>query len=591
MTPNSADLAPADAFARRPWHPLSLLLVLALWLSTLGNVPLWRAMWALTDSHGLRTWLGLLGMFLIVLSATMVLLSLLVWPRWRKPAGLLLLMVAAANSYFMFTYGVVIDPTMMANTVQTDAREVRDLLSWSMLLVLALGVVLPGWWWWRQPVQKLPAQRLVGRQVGLAAVASVLMLVVVWASFQDLASTLRNHKSLRYMLNPFNTIYASTRLVIGQTAQARQPLQPIGQDAAMLHTAHASRTAPLIVLVVGETVRAANFGLAGYARDTTPQLRQLQSSGELAYFANVSSCGTNTQVSVPCMFSHLGREAYAKNDTPYENLLDVLQRAGMQVLWLDNQSGCKGVCDRVPNSNTVASPLELKDPALCPDGECFDEVMLRALPERLAQLEKAKAAGSNAGTVVVLHQMGNHGPAYYKRTPADMKVFQPECRSNVLQDCPVQDIVNAYDNAVRYTDHLLAQTVRWLKSQPRPTAMLYVSDHGESLGEKGLYLHGMPYVMAPQEQTHVPMALWLSKPLQSQLGWDGACWQQQVAEPISHDHLFHSVLTLAQVKTRWHKPELDVFAACASRPPQAHTLRPPTNATAPSATPHHTAAS
>jgi lipid A ethanolaminephosphotransferase len=538
------------------------LLVLALWLSTLGNLPLWRAMWALTDTHGLRTWLGLLGFALIVLSATSVLLSLLVWPRWRKPAGVVLLMVAAANSYFMFTYGVVIDPTMMANTVHTDAREVRDLLSWNMLMVLALGVVLPGWWWWRQPVQKLPARRLVGRQLGLAALAVVVLLVVVWASFQDLASTMRNDKSLRYMLNPFNTIYASTRLVVGQTAQARMPLQPIGQDAAMLRSAQAGRTAPLIVLVVGETVRTANFGLAGYARDTTPQLRQLQGSGELAYFADVSSCGTNTQVSVPCMFSHLGREANAKNDIPYENLLDVLQRAGMQVLWLDNQSGCKGVCDRVPNFST----LELKDPALCPDGECFDEIMLRVLPERLAQLEKAGSAGpASAGTVVVLHQMGNHGPAYYKRTPADMKVYQPECRSNVLQDCPAQEIVNAYDNAVLYTDHFLAQTVRWIKTQSRPTAMLYVSDHGESLGEKGLYLHGMPYMMAPKEQTHVPMALWLSKPLQSQLGWDSACWKKQASESISHDHLFHSVLTLAQVKTRLQKPELDVFAGCAAR--------------------------
>jgi lipid A ethanolaminephosphotransferase len=195
MTPTAPDLAPADAIVRRPWHPLSLLLVLALWLSTLGNLPLWRAMWALTDTLGLRTWLGLLGFALIVLSAITVLLSLLVWPRWRKPAGVVLLMVAAANSYFMITYGVVIDPTMMANTVQTDVREVRDLLSWSMLVVLALGVVLPGWWWWRQPVQKLPARRLVGRQLGLAALAALVLLVVVWASFQDLASNMRNQKS------------------------------------------------------------------------------------------------------------------------------------------------------------------------------------------------------------------------------------------------------------------------------------------------------------------------------------------------------------------------------------------------------------
>jgi len=440
---------------------------------------------------------------------------------------------------------------------------VRDLLSWHMLVVLALGVVLPGWWWWRQPVQKLHAQRLAGRQLGLGAMAALVLLVVVWTSFQNLASTMRNDKSLRYMVNPFNTLYASARLVLGQTAQARMPLQPIGEDAVLARAPGGAQQAPLIVLVLGETVRAANFGLAGYARDTTPQLRQLQTQGELAYFSEVSSCGTNTQVSVPCMFSHLGREANAKNDTPYENLLDVLLRVGMQVLWLDNQSGCKGVCDRVPNFST----LELKDPALCPDGECFDEIMLSVLPERLAQLEKAGSAGPvAAGTVVVLHQMGNHGPAYDKRSSADKKVYQPECRSNVLQDCPAQEIVNAYDNAVRYTDHFLARTVRWLKTQPRPTAMLYVSDHGESLGEKGLYLHGMPYAMAPSEQTRVPMTLWLSKPLQSQRGWDAQCWKKQAAQTLSHDNLFHTVLKLAQVQPGLYQRDLDVLADCVSEP-------------------------
>lgn len=546
---------------RRPWHPLNLLLVLALWLSTLGNLPWWRALWALTETHSPRTLLGLSGFAVMVFALTTSFLCLLVWPRWRKPAGLVLLVIAASNSYFMFTYGVVIDPTMMANTAQTDVREVRDLLSWSMLVVLGLGVVLPGWWWWRQPVQTLPALRLAGKQMGLAALAFLVTLVVVWASFQDLASTMRNHKSLRYMLNPFNTVYGGARLLVGQTQQARMPLQTLGEDAAMAAKDGASGPAPLIVLVVGETVRAANFGLSGYARNTTPQLQQLQASGELTYFSDVSSCGTNTQVSVPCMFSHLGREAFAKSNAPYENLLDVLQRAGMNVLWLDNQSGCKGVCDRIANAET----RELKDPKLCPDGECFDEIMLSLLPEKLAQLE---AGGrSSAGTVVVMHQMGNHGPAYYKRTPEAMKVFQPECRSNVLQDCAAQDIVNAYDNAVHYTDHFLGKTVNWLKDQKRPTAMLYVSDHGESLGEKGLYLHGMPYVMAPKEQTHVPMALWMSASMPSRLGWKAACWQKQAAQPVSHDHYFHSVLSLAQVKTAVYQPALDVFGGCSTSAP------------------------
>lgn len=539
-------------------------LILALWLSTVGNAPLWLAMLGLPESNHPGAWFGIAGFGLVVLAATVVLLSLVVWPRWRRPVGLVLLVVAAGNSYFMSSYGVVIDPSMLANAVQTDAREARDLLSWPMLPVFLLGVVLPGWWWWKQPVQQVRAGSLVLRQIGLAVLATLLLLVMVWLSFENLASTMRNHKSLRYMVNPFNTVYAATRLVVGQTAHASQAVQPIGVDATLLGQASDVNRSPLMVLVVGETARAANIGLAGYARDTTPRLKQLQDRGELVYFSDVSSCGTNTQVSVPCMFSDLGREGYGESDTPFENLLDVVQRAGLAVLWLDNQSGCKGVCDRVPHAET----RDLKDPELCPDGECFDEEMLRVLPERLRQLDPVRRA---RGTVVVMHQMGSHGPAYYKRTPTDFKVFMPECRSNVLQECSGQEIVNAYDNSVRYTDHFLGQTVAWLKAQKRPTALVYVSDHGESLGEKGLYLHGMPYAMAPKEQTSVPMAAWFSKPMLGRLGWDQSCWLGQAGQPITHDNLFSSMLTLAQVQTHLYQPKLDVFSACPSGPRQART--------------------
>ena len=543
--------------SHRPVHPVVMSLVLALWLSTVGNAPLWLTLFGLPESSHPRAWLGLAGFGLVVLAATVAFLSLVVWPRWRKSVGLVLLVVAASSSYFMSTYGVVIDPSMLANAVQTDAREVRDLLSWSMLPFFVLGVALPGWWWWKQPVVKLPAKVILVKQIGLAVLATLLMLVMVWVSFQDLASTMRNHKSLRYMINPFNTVYATTRLLVGSTAHASQAVQSIGEDATLLGAANDADKSPLIVLVVGETARAANVGLAGYARDTTPRLKQLQDRGELVYFSNVSSCGTSTQASLPCMFSDLGREGYGKTEARFENLLDVMQRAGLAVLWLDNQSGCKGVCDRVPHAET----RELKDPELCPEGECFDEEMLRVLPDRLRQLDPARRA---RGTVVVMHQMGSHGPAYFKRTPADVKVFMPECRSNVLQECSGEEIVNAYDNSVRYTDYFLGQTVAWLKSQKRPTALVYVSDHGESLGEKGLYLHGMPYAMAPKEQTRVPMAVWFSAPMLDHLGWDQSCWLGQASQPVTHDNLFSSMLSLANVQTRLYKPQLNVFSACPS---------------------------
>ena len=544
-------------FPKQPWHPTTLLMVLAVWLTVAGNLPMWLTVWQLPETQGFKALTTLGSLMLILLSMVSWLLLLLVWPKWLKPAGLLLMAVVTASSYFMLNYKVVIDPSMIANVLHTDAREVRDLLSWRMLVALLLGLVLPGVWWWRQPVKAVRFKPLALRQLGLFLLAWVMMFVFIWMSFQDLASLMRNHTTLRYMANPFNSLYAVVRLSVGQASQATKPLLPIGEDAQLLSVPTSEKEAPLIVLVVGETVRAANFGLSGYARQTTPQLSQLKAQGDLVYFSDVSSCGTSTQTSLPCMFSHLGKTAYENSDQPYESLLDVLQRAGLAVLWIDNQSGCKGVCSRVTQWNTQA----LKVPELCQDGECFDDVMLQELPKQLALLDPVKRA---KGTVVVMHQMGSHGPAYYKRSPEAIKQFKPECKSSALQNCPADQIVNAYDNSVLYADHFLASTVQWLQAQARPTALMYLSDHGESLGEKGLYLHGMPYRMAPREQTHVPMLAWLSKPLQQQRGWRMACLQAQADKPWSHDNLFHSMLDLSQVGTNLAKPGLNLFAACAA---------------------------
>jgi lipid A ethanolaminephosphotransferase len=541
--------------SRAPWHPTALLLILALWLATAGNLPLWRALWKLPETHGLQAAVTLGSLVLVVLAATVLLLGLFLWPRWLKPAGIALLLITASSSYFMSSYGIVIDPSMLTNVVQTDMGEALDLVSWPLVVTLLLGAVLPGIWWWRQPVRRVGGGRLVLQQLGVGLLGLLVAVAMLWISFQDVASLMRNHKTLRYMINPFNTVYAVARVSVGRAAQAQQTLQPVGMDAHLVSPGDSVDTSPLIVLVVGETARAANFGLGGYERDTTPLLKQLQSEGDLVYFSNVSSCGTNTQTSVPCMFSPQGRETFDGGDTHQENLLDVLQRAGLAVLWLDNQSGCKGVCDRVPHTDT----RNLNLPDICPEGECFDEAMLRALPDELARLDPERRA---RGTVVVMHQMGSHGPAYYKRSPPAMKLFQPECTSHALQECPPEQIQNAYDNSLRNTDHLLAETVRWLQTQQRPTALVYVSDHGESLGEKGLYLHGMPYRMAPTEQTHVPMLTWASKPLQQAQGLRLDCLRAQAAQPWSHDNLFHTMLGLARVGTTARDGSLDMLAPC-----------------------------
>jgi lipid A ethanolaminephosphotransferase len=554
LTP-TADATALASRSTSAWHPTHLLLLLTLWISTLGNLPFWLALWRLPELNSTRAAMGVVGLAIVLTGILFTTLSLLVWPRWLKPVGLLLLVTVAASSYFMMTYGIVIDSTMIANIVNTDAREVRDLLSPTMAVTLLLGAVLPGIWWWRQPVRRVPLRALLPRQSAWALLGLLIAMGALWLTFQDLASLMRNHKSLRYMINPYNSAYAIGHHSMGEVRRSQQALQSIGADAHVILPAGNVSQSPLIVLVVGETARAANFGLGGYARDTTPGLKALQQTGNLLYYPQVSSCGTNTETSVPCMFSHLGRPAYMADESRYETLLDVLQHAGLSVLWMDNQSGCKGVCDRVPHVDMG----ELNLPGLCESGECQDTVLLRALPGQLATLD-AKANAN--GTVIVLHQLGSHGPAYYKRSLPQQKAFMPECTTNTLQNCPQQEIVNAYDNSLRATDDLLSGTIAWLQTQSRPTMLLYVSDHGESLGEKGLYLHGMPYRFAPEEQTHVPMVTWISPAFATRLKLDAACLQQQAQKPWSHDNLFHTVLDLAHIETTVLAKEKSLLGHC-----------------------------
>jgi len=370
---------------------------------------------------------------------------------------------------------------------------------------------------------------------------------------------MRNHTGLRYMINPLNAYWSAGVVAVQANSAPDGPAEAVATDARFVGGSGKPR---LLLWVVGETARAANFSLNGYARPTNPKLAAHE---DLLSFEQVSACGTSTAASLPCMFSHLGREAFQQLEGEQENLLDALHRAGLAVLWLDNQSGCKGVCDRIPHAHArEAVSAQSLDPALCEGGECMDMALLAGLDERLQQLDPARVA---RGVVLVLHQMGSHGPAYHKRSPPELKPFQPECQTSALQQCPRSELLNAYDNSIAYTDHLLDAAIRWLGQQQTrfDTALLYVSDHGESLGENNIYLHGMPYAVAPREQIHVPLLMWLPEPSATAWGVDRSCLKQQLQQPTSHDQLFHTVLRLSQVQTQLYRPDWDLLEPCRKR--------------------------
>ncbi|MEJ8836493.1 phosphoethanolamine transferase [Ramlibacter sp. AN1133] len=521
------------------------------WMATAGNAALWRELQSLGIAQAQGGWLLTLTLGGMLAAALYALLSLFAWKRVLKPAIVLLLVATAVGAHFMWTYRIVIDSAMATNTLQTDWHEVRALLTPRFGAVVLVGALLPSWMVWRVGVHHRPwKQQAVRNLAGLAAgIAVVAGLILV--SFQPLASTMRNHTQLRYLMNPLNQLWAVGQSAFG-SSKIKGPVAPLGRDARLAAGAPGAKPR-LLVLVLGETGRSGNFGINGYERDTTPELARAQA----VTFRNAWSCGTSTAASVPCMFSHLGREGFGGRKQDSENLLDVLQHAGLAVLWIDNQpGGCKGVCERIANVNTSA----LKDPQLCPNGECLDEILVQGLDERIAQLPAAQRA---KGVVLVMHQMGSHGPAYSQRTPPAFKKFMPECTSSHLPDCSSAQLRNAYDNTIAYTDHVLGATIAWLRQRSDyEGALLYVADHGESLGENNLYLHGLPYAIAPDVQKHVPWVTWLSAGFEQAGGPTMQCLRARADARISHDHLFHSVLGLMQVTTSAYRRDLDAYAGC-----------------------------
>jgi lipid A ethanolaminephosphotransferase len=296
-------------------------------------------------------------------------------------------------------------------------------------------------------------------------------------------------------------------------------------------------------LVVGEAVRADRLSLNGYTRQTTPLLQR----EDIINFPEMYSCGTSTAVSVPCMFSIFTRDEYSDNNMKsQENLLDVLHHAGVNILWRDNNSDSKGTALRVPYE-------DYKSPSRNPicDVECRDEGMLVGLQEYIDRTKYGDI-------LIVLHQMGNHGPAYFKRYPKEFEKFTPVCKTNQLEECSREEIGNAYDNAVLYTDYFLSKVISLLKQNEKSfeSAMVYISDHGESIGENNLYLHGLPYFMAPDSQKHVGAILWFGNGFKI----DNKALKEKSTEIFSQDYLFHTILGLLEVDTSIYDKTLDILS-------------------------------
>ena len=534
--------------------PTMLTAAVSLWCLAILNLPFWGRVLEVRPMAGTGDAAFLVSLALLAaMVINLFLTPLTLWRPLAKPLLAFVLVLAASASYFSFTYGVFIDKVMIRNVFATDTREAGELVNLTLLAYVGILGLLPALavlrvtlvpiGWRREILQRSLALGLTLLGVGSVAVGF----------YQDHASLLRNHRELRHLLTPVNVL-AGIGSFTQEATRKERPYEFIGTDAtlgARWNVADTKDRPLMLVVVIGETARAQEFSLDGYVRETNPKLAAIP---DLINFPDVSSCGTSTAISVPCMFSDLGRSGFdAEHARSRDNLLNILDRSGFDLRWYGNNTDCRGVCRGIKEIRAPRAkyPQLCEDEHPCRDGAIFQE-FFESLP------------GISGKQVVFLHMLGSHGPGYHLRYPSEFERFTPVCRETDFSKCRVEDIINAYDNTLLYTDHLLAETIGSLRgiAERADVAMIYLSDHGESLGENGIFLHALPYAIAPEVQTQVPMLLWGSTGFFDRLGVDSNCVAARRQRALSHDHLFHSVLGLLDVQTSARRPQLDLFEDC-----------------------------
>lgn len=531
---------------------LAFLAIFSLYISLFLNIAYYRQVLKAMPLTSLHDALVFVSMPVVAFSVIFIVATIASFFWLARVVITLFILVSASVQFFILNYGIVMDRNMIANILDTTAPESFALLTPQLALTLlftgVMAVVAMFWIRIRPPASRWKSA--LWRVISIAGCCAAI-IVVALLFYKDYASLFRNNRELVKALSPSNSIAASWSYY-SHHRQANLPLVRIGEDAR-LSPSRLGGKQNLTILMVGETSRADNFSLEGYGRQTNPLLAK----DDVFWFPHTTSCGTATAVSVPCMFSDMPRAHYDESLASHqEGLLDILQRAGLQVLWNENDGGCKGACDRVPHQDMTALSL----PGMCHEGECYDEVLFHGLDEYIQHLQ--------GNGVIVLHTIGSHGPTYYHRYPPQFQVFKPTCDTNQIQTCTQAQLVNTYDNTLLYVDYIVDKAITLLKAHQErfTTSLVYLSDHGESLGENGEYLHGLPYAIAPEQQKHVPMLLWLSPDYQQRYGVDARCLRRLAASnPFSQDNLFSTVLGITGTQTREYQPGDDILTACRSK--------------------------
>ncbi|MDR2902502.1 MAG: phosphoethanolamine--lipid A transferase [Lactobacillales bacterium] len=529
---------------------IPLIFLLTFYFSSVLNLSFWRFVYEKIPLEDTGNWLFLFSLIIFIAAPLFLFFNLIVCKYIAKPLLAFFLLASSSANYYMFTFGIYIDKDMIRNVFETNTREALDLVTLSGFLWVFLTGVIPALLIVFTKIKYFNLRKEILWRIALVLTISLITGVVSVPTYKEYAAFGRNNQNVRKLLNTINYTYSTFRHFQLQQLRKRQ-FKILDKNAKIVPDEDNYKT--LLVLIIGETARAKNFSLDGYERKTNPLLEKQ----DIVYFNSTASCGTATAVSLPCMFSHMSRNNFDNNDAAYtENVIDILQKSGYDILWRENDDGCKGVCKRVP----IEEMVKINNPKYCNGTYCYDEALLDGLEEKIKNIK--------TDTVIVLHTMGSHGPTYYKRYPEKFKVFMPTCDTADIQTCTQEEIINTYDNTILYTDHFISSVIDIVKKYPQHEAgVWYVSDHGESLGENNIYLHGLPYGIAPMEQKEVPMLIWMNNIMKKWNYINYDCLKKNAkTNEYSHDNLFHSLLGLLEIKTTEYNKKFDLFKNCRTKP-------------------------
>ena len=421
----------------------------------------------------------------------------------------------AVTLYFINTYDVLITDAMMGNFFNTRYSEASGFFSWMAVLYMLVLGVLPCIYTVSRKIDYGSA-KMFGSRVGIALATMVAMVAININNFTWID---RNATQLGSLLMPWSYTVNTVRYY---NAEKKRNQKEIALPDATIENTDRE----VVVLIIGESARRENFSLYGYHKKTNPLLETADITALAA-----TSAATYTTAGVKAILDH------KPTDKLYEILPNYLNRTGVDVIWRTNNWGEPPV--HIEQYQKVA---DLK--ALYPEAdERYDAILLEGLAEIIE-------SSSSDKQLIVLHTNTSHGPTYNTKYPAEFEHFTPVCTTVEMAKAVPAELMNAYDNSILYTDYIIYSTIEILRNiESRNCCLLYISDHGESLGENNLYMHGVPMALAPKEQIEIPFIIWSS---------DKQMRVKQL-EDAGHYNIFHTVLDFLDVSSPIYDPQMTIF--------------------------------